>query len=214
MAECYFLGLDLGQASEPTALAVLERPVVPPRAAPDLRRPVHALRHLKRFPPGTPYAEVIALVRQMLQRPPLSGATLIVDRTGVGQAVLKLVTDGLENQVTCQYLAVSIGSGVDPTVGDGGLQVPRKELVGVLQVLLQNRRLKIPASLPDADLLIDELLKFRAKVTVASDNTLESWREGPHDDLVLAVGLAAWQSERTLPPLVDPQRPWPTRVRA
>jgi hypothetical protein len=84
MAERYFVGLDLGQASEPTALAVLERPVVPPRATADQRRPAHALRHLRRFAPGTPYAEVIVGVRTLLQTPPLPGATLVVDRTGVG----------------------------------------------------------------------------------------------------------------------------------
>jgi hypothetical protein len=192
---------------------VLERPVVPPGAPRHHRRPVHALRHLRRCPPGTPYAEVIAGVRALLQTPPLPGATLVVDRTGVGQAVLNLLTDGQRNQVKCLYIAVSIGSGVDPTVGEGGIQIPRKELVGVLQVLFQNGRLKLPASFRDIDVLVDELLKFKARVRVAGDNTLESWREGPHDDLVLAVGLAAWQSEATLPPLVDPPRPWPTRVR-
>jgi hypothetical protein len=187
--------------------------VIKPGAPRDQRRPVHSRRHLKRFPPGTPYAEVIATVRNLLQTSPLPGSTLVVDRTGVGQAVLSLLHDGFVNQVTCQYMAVSIDSGVDPSIGEGSIQVPRKELVGVLQVLLQNRRLKVPSSLPDANLLVDELVKFRAKVSVASDHTLESWREGPHDDLVLTVGLAAWQSERTLPPLLDPPRPWPTRVR-
>jgi hypothetical protein len=93
MRHRYFLGLDLGRVSEPTALAVLERPVVPPRAAPGLRRPVHALRHLRRFPPGTPYGEVITTVRQMLRMPTQRGATLVVDRTGVGRAVLNFLTD-------------------------------------------------------------------------------------------------------------------------
>jgi hypothetical protein len=148
-----------------------------------------------------------------LRASPLVGSTLIVDRTGVGLAVLSLFKDGFENQVNCLYMAVTIGSGTDPTIGEGGIQVPRKELVCVLQVLLQTRRLQIPRSLPDAGLLVDEMMKFKAKITLAKDSTLESWREGPHDDLVLAVGLAAWQSEKTLPPLIDPPRPWPTRVR-
>ena len=45
----YFVGLDLGQASDHTALAVLERPLVKPGAAPGLRRPPCALRHLHRL---------------------------------------------------------------------------------------------------------------------------------------------------------------------
>jgi hypothetical protein len=36
------MGLDLRQASKPTALAVLERPVVGPPAASELRRPMQA----------------------------------------------------------------------------------------------------------------------------------------------------------------------------
>ena len=34
-------------------------------------------------------------------------------------------------------------------------------------------------------------------------DAVELWREGLHDDLVLAVGLAAWMGEKTLPPVVD-----------
>jgi hypothetical protein len=34
------------------------------------------------------------------------------------------------------------------------------------------------------------------KATLSPKDTLEAWREGPHDDLVLAVAIAAWQSEQ------------------
>ena len=74
--------------------------------------------------------------------------------------------------------------------------------------------LGISRSLKEADLLVDELNNFKARVTLVRDATVESWREGPHDDLVLAIGLAAWRGEAELAPLVDPRRPWPQRVRA
>jgi hypothetical protein len=86
----YFVGLDLGQSSDPTALAVLERPRVEPGAPPGMRRPPYALRHLQRFPPGTPYQEIIETVRQLLRTPPLPGADLVGDTTGVGRAVVSL----------------------------------------------------------------------------------------------------------------------------
>jgi hypothetical protein len=210
----YFVGLDLGQASDPTALAVLERPSVKPGSPPGMRRPCYALRHLQRFPPSTPYQEVIDSVRRLLNTEPLPGADLVLDQTGVGRAVVGLVVDGLQNQVTCTFVRVSITAGGEAICGEGGLYVPRKELVGVLQVLLQRHRLQIPRSLPDASLLIDELVNFKARVTLARDTTVESWREGPHDDLVLALGLAAWRAESLLPPLVDPRLPRPQRVRA
>src|SRR5579883_998853 len=90
----YFVGLDLGQASDPTALAVLERPHVAQGSPPVMRRPPYALRHLHRFPPGTPYQEVIDTVRRLLNTEPLPGAHLVLDQTGVGRAVVGLVVDG------------------------------------------------------------------------------------------------------------------------
>jgi hypothetical protein len=41
-------------------------------------------------------------------------------------------------------------------------------------------------------------MSFRVKASLSPSETRESWREGPHDDLVLAVAIAAWQGERLL----------------
>jgi len=41
-------------------------------------------------------------------------------------------------------------------------------------------------------------LNFRYKITQASNLTYESWREGAHDDLVLALSLAVWEAEKGL----------------
>ena len=48
----WFIGLDLGQACDRSALVVLEQTVA--------KRPRHfAVRHLERFPQGTPYPKVV-----------------------------------------------------------------------------------------------------------------------------------------------------------
>jgi hypothetical protein len=193
----YFVGLDLGQASDFTALAVLERSTGGSEGAAAQRRPVYALRHLRRFPLGTPYAEVVDEVRGLLRTPPLPGAFLVVDQTGVGQAVVALLAEELRNQVTCTFCPVTLTTGHGVTIGDnGGVCVPKKELVSVLQVLLQLRRLQVARTLPDALLLVRELEHFRVKVPTARTDTFESWREGQHDDLVFAVALAAWVGEQ------------------
>ena len=44
-----------------------------------------------------------------------------------------------------------------------------------------------------------ELEGFRLKVAAVPTGVVEVWREGPHDDLVLAVALAAWAGELALP---------------
>ena len=93
-----------------------------------------------------------------------------------------------------------ITAGHAVTAGDdGSWHVAKKELVSRLQVLLQTRRLQIARALPDADLLVKELQNFRVKVTVAANEVFEAWREGQHDDLVLAVAIAVWLAERDKP---------------
>jgi hypothetical protein len=212
---CYYLGLDLGQAQDFTALAVLERPNVGTCDPPHLRRPAYALRHLHRFPLGTPYPQVVAEVRRLLLTPPLPGAHLAVDLTGVGGAVFRVLADGLMNQVvsTLWPLTITAGLGVSLAEG-GGLLVAKKELVGALQVLLQGRRLQMARTLPDVPLLVQELENFKAKVTAARGEAELDWRERPHDDLVLAVAMAAWLGELGLPPLhTPPEEPAYTLVR-
>jgi hypothetical protein len=70
--------------------------------------------------------------------------------------------------------------------------------VSALQLLLQSRRLHIARSLEHAATLVKELENFRVKITAAARETYEAWREGQHDDLVLAAALAAWMGEETL----------------
>ena len=43
--------------------------------------------------------------------------------------------------------------------------------------------------------LVHELTTFQTKDTLAGNETFGAWREGAHDDLVLAVALAAWFGE-------------------
>jgi hypothetical protein len=186
-------GLDLGQAQDYSALAVLERQEKDGQAQ-------YLLNHLRRWALGTPYTVIAADLGELFchrrqgdkETPPLAGAPLAVDQTGVGRAVVDMIRDaGLYAQLS----PVLITAGHATTYGeDGAWHVPKKELVSTLQVLLQGARLKI-ARVPDREVLVKELLAFRVKVTAAGNETFESWRERDHDDLVLAVALAAWMAE-------------------
>jgi hypothetical protein len=57
------------------------------------------------------------------------------------------------------------------------------------------RRLKWPKTIPFAKTFVDELLRFKVKITESAHDTYGAWREGEHDDLVLAVALACWRAE-------------------
>jgi len=227
----FYVGLDLGQRSDYTALTVLEAPVylalpvwtlAQPAAPSDLQsgwlapaeiargdweqvsyarasdRQAYAIRHMMRFSLGTPYPEIIRAVAALLGQAPLAGrAALIVDATGVGRPVV----DALRDAQLDPY-AVTITGG-DRVVRDGReVRVPKRDLAMVVQVLLQQRRLRFAAELPLLDVLKRELQSFEVKINPATaHDSYLSWREGAHDDLVLAAALSCWAVE-TDPPLV------------
>ena len=193
MTRRYFVGLDLGQAQQYTAVAALEQITTPDAETPDREVRHYAVRHLQRFPLGTPYTTVAEQLAELFLVPPLRSGTLVVDQTAVGQPVIEMLR---RSGIPARIRPVAITSGQKATKDKGVWLVPRKELVSTLQVLLQARRIKVSPGLAESATLVRELTNFRAKVTAAAEDTLESWREGPHDDLVLAVAVAAWEAER------------------
>jgi hypothetical protein len=65
--------------------------------------------------------------------------------------------------------------------------------------LMQNKQLKIAQEMPLAETLRKELLNFKVKINIATGHdSYEAWREGDHDDLVLAVAMPCWCGERYL----------------
>ena len=69
---------------------------------------------------------------------------------------------------------------------------------------LQNGRLRIRPARREAGTLTAELQTFRMKLTDKAHDTYGAWREGQHDDLVLATALALWAGERVSdPPYAD-----------
>ena len=66
-------------------------------------------------------------------------------------------------------------------------------------VLMQIGQLKIAEGMRLAATLRKELLNFKVKINIATaHDSYEAWREGDHDDLVLAVAMACWCGERYL----------------
>jgi hypothetical protein len=157
--------------------------------------PVLSVRHLERFELGTRYTEVVERVREIASTPPLDDkpGCLLVDKTGVGAAVL----DAFEHSgIYPNTITIHGGSTVSFDLHHCGYRVPKRDLVSAVQVLLQTRRLRIAEGLPEAATLKRELLNFRVKVNPATaHDSYEHWREGDHDDLVLATAMACWFRE-------------------
>jgi hypothetical protein len=190
----YRIGLDLGQTGQFTALAILEQTSGPDPFEAGRRAKHYAVRHLERSPPGAPFAQICTRLQSLLLTLPREATTIAVDQTAVGQPVVSLLRRA-RLQVSIRPVTITTGNQAQLNEG-GDWSVPKKELVSTLQLLLQSRRIRIAPRLPESHILVEELVRFRAKTALASNDTLEAWREGPHDDLVLAVAVAAWISEQ------------------
>src|SRR5262245_41045381 len=85
--------------------------------------------------------------------------TVVVDYTGVGRPIVHQLVEA-----RLRPIAVTITGGNQVTQErDGSYHVPKRDLVGAAQVLLQAERLKISAGLELAGVLVDELLNFRVR---------------------------------------------------
>jgi hypothetical protein len=213
----WYVGLDLGQAQDYTALAAVEQTEAPaptadadiiPAPAPDIGEaqaeaptanrpakplPHFAVRHLNRWQLGTPYPAIVADVAALLAADPLKRCTLCVDATGVGRAVIDLFRQA---KLPARLSPITITAGHSASLAGDGWHVPKKDLVAIMQTLLQGRRLGIARRLPEAETLKRELAAFRVKVTAAANETFEAWRERDHDDLVFAMALPLWYAAR------------------
>jgi hypothetical protein len=178
----WWVGLDLGQAADYSALACIERTAKH-----------YAVRHLERFAIGTPYPNVVSQVRDLVATPALAGCTLVPDATGVGRAVVDAL---FEAKLSARIIPVTITSGHKATSdGRGGVHVPKKDLVAVVKAMLQKQRLHVPAGLPLAQALVHEFETFTVQITDAGNETFGAENDRAHDDLVLAVSLALWAAE-------------------
>jgi hypothetical protein len=198
MNKKYLIGLDLGQAQDYSALVIVERFIKEgehDKEGKPTYTPLYHVRHIERFPLGTRYTAVADRVKVVCTSEKLKDAprTLLVDATGVGRAEVDLLRERLAGII--YPMAVTITPGSQARFDEGVYYVPKRDLVGALQVLLQTDRLKVAEDLPEAVTLVKELQAFRIKITLAGNDTYEAWREGDHDDTVLATAMACWWGE-------------------
>ena len=195
-----YLGLDLGQANDFSALTIAERNRRPRYhdEARDDTPAKYRIGHLQRFALKTPYpaivAQVATLVRDLARRTPQPQLRLVVDATGVGRPVVDLLR---QEHLPAALIDVTITGGDSVTHEGRTYRVPKRDLVSTVQVALQSERLKIAQQLPDAQTLTRELLAFQVKISAeTAHDSYGAWREGAHDDLVLATALAVWYGEQ------------------
>src|SRR5919112_5709393 len=193
----YSVGVDLGQANDFTAIAVLEKTIAPPDTAmfspvgesPSNRlvegRAVYDLRYLKRPKLGTPYdviarrvADLICELEPQGSFNELGQVTLSVDATGVGRGICDMLgTEFKRRGATSKgtpkvdFRRVSVtGSNTSlkrPTRTDGYWAVPKKELVFPAVAAFQQGKIRI-GKVADREALVNELKNYRRTTNIAT----------------------------------------------
>jgi hypothetical protein len=194
----FSVGVDLGQANDPTAIAVLKKTIAPPETAmfsPVGESPsnrlvdgsiVYDLVYLKRPKLGTPYdviakrvADLICELEPQGEFAELGHVTLCVDGTGVGRGVVDMLRREFQVRGTTSkaipridFRPVSVtGSQISlkrPERANGYWSVPKKDLVFPAVTAFQQKRLRLAKGITDRDALVHELKNYRRTTNIAT----------------------------------------------
>ena len=192
----WFLGLDLAQRQDFTTLALLNlgwRKVEQDRATWEwIRKPEITLCALDRYPQGDSYLAYCNIVERRIDQiraaEPLSTIHLVIDSSGPGAPIVEeFDRSGLKIDIN----PITMTGGHDVTANKhAGQNVPRRNLITKLILLLEHGSFKAVPGIPNLDDFQNEMLGLRANDTATG-----------------ATALAAWQAIETTPELL------PTRQR-
>ncbi|NLE22084.1 MAG: hypothetical protein GX624_04810 [Actinobacteria bacterium] len=217
----FTIGLDLGQRRDYSAAVVTERvQQLVDSSGLGFRPPDHAylcdervvvdtyhVRHIQRWPLGTPYGTVVDDTAELMRTPEFRGhAVLLFDATGVGGAVGDMFTKAYRAGRMGKHRPrpVTLTGGFSRDLPPGGRgssgAIHKGDLVSRLVALSESGRVKLPLGLPLADVLESELRAFTLKQTKAGALAFEAKRESDHDDLVIALALSVWHRHNRAEP--------------
>jgi hypothetical protein len=187
------IGVDIGQAVDPTAIVVVETYRDEPEHVDDKPEKQHQIRWLEKVALGTSYLQVVERIAVVAERCHLLGSSmLVVDATGVGRPVV----DMLRKRTTTPLRAVTFTGGDREKKTDAySSRVPKRDLVTALEVVLQSRRLHVVPDCPLQEDLAAELQAFEVNLNARGHDTYDG-ASGKHDDLVSALMLALHHAER------------------
>ena len=193
----YFIGVDLGQRRDRTAIVIIEVADIASNQrsavtyAPD-RRTRRAVRHMERLPLDTPYTAIVERVTRLANELAASNpCTVVVDATGVGLPVV----DALRTPAArWRLMPVTIGHSDRDTYVDGFWRVAKRDLVARLQIAFDFEELTISRALPETETIVEELTAMRASLRGSGHTRYESPGHA-QDDLAIALSLAWWAAD-------------------
>lgn len=198
----YFLGLDLGKSNDYTALCIAQRHDFNDRTS------AIEVNNVVRYPLGTPYTKVAEHVGGLVKQLPDAmiekeywpddaqvprktidhNYRLIVDATGVGNAVVELL-----RAQRLKMVEVVITSGTGQVRDEGTRRyVPKVQLISPLRVAFESGRLKVSSQIPHWRDIERELMDFDEEINGTGSPTYGNRSASGHDDMVLAMALSVW----------------------
>lgn len=199
MTTNFVIGIDLGRHNEPPSLAVVERRnYTPPPPigihitnAPAPTLPTYKCVNIGMFSPNTSNSDVAAAVQEMLRREPAlkNGAQIVLNEGPVGPPVADLFRRTIDLRLW--RIAITNGSKADRS--SVPFNVPRRDLLYLLQTLLDEQRCTLVSGNRYADALVEQMKTVDIKPPTTNDEL--AWRDQKHDGLVFAVSMACWLFE-------------------
>lgn len=182
-----YIGLDLGQRRDHTALAVVSAVEWTIGRDPVtfnwIKHREFRITHLERIPLDVPYTKVPGMVRDRVIEANLTArVTIAVDASGPGLPVADLLKHA-ELPASVFPVIITGGNGNSKVPNKGVYTIPRKDLLSLLRIAIESRRLKASRHFA---LRGDFLAELASLAPESADHTRG------HDDLVFAVALAIW----------------------
>jgi len=181
----YIFGLDLGQQNDYTVISALETVFIDNELN-------YSLPFIHKFPLKTPYPDIVNSISKFIENKLYikNDYILVIDYTGVGHPVVDLF-----KKRNMKIISINITGG-NKSIWASRLEanVPKRDIVSSIQVVMQNNRLKIASDLPLLADLNREFLGFKVKIA-ANGRDSYSAVSGLHDDIIMSIGIALWYGE-------------------
>ena len=196
----FWLGVDLAQAQDFTALVVVKDECLPlwHGSRQILGERMRTIVFADRFN-AISYPDVVSHLIATMQREPLAGRVeLVIDATGLGRVVSDLLTEARINHLALQSVV-----GQNWRRDGRYVNVGKHLLLETLSVLFSSKGLRFAAGLELKPDIEAELETFRLETTRAGQSVITQGRAGHHHgDLAVALAIAAFASQYLVPPQI------------
>lgn len=190
----FLIGLDLGQAQDPSAWIIMRDEQIPEWCPSGQRlgerdRVVVAAGRIRE----TSYVDVARFAGRLLQAPAVAGrAYLAVDASGVGRAFCDVL-----DEMKIEHARVQMTGGLNANREGRFWNLGKNRLLGDLNGALHARKLGL-GTFDMRENLAREFESFQIKWGSSGAMRLEGGDEEGHADLVIATSLALWMSNSPL----------------